>query len=475
MRIISRLARFPTAVRNLRRELKEITSIPDLGRYWIGQLVSQLGSDATSFVLITSVYLETGSLVWFALFFAIDNIPGLFLSPVAGTLVDKYDRRMLHIVGDGGVALVTLATLFLWSTDQLDVTAIFVLILLGSSFEVIQDAAGEAMYQQLVPKDKLVRAGALLDPFDEVLEVVAPALGVTLLAISNAGVVFVLDLLTFVFALWTLFTFRYPERFRNHLTDVDDDEDEHALGSIQFFMQGARYLKGNDVLRFLFNYNVVNDFLSSVILLLAASAALELGGEVVLAAVQSSAGGGAILGMLLIAVFGLFRGEIIRLNVIVPGLIIGTCLLFVPFISTPTALAIAAFVFMLLSAPLDAAIDATFLAGVPKKLIGRVSAVFDVAAGIANLVVLLGIAQLVERVLVPYMAQNPLNLGALGSFGGIDATVDGQLFVIGLAGVGMIVLNLLAIPSKRRLATEKMAKQIETQSLAVKDLASNSE
>lgn len=465
MGIISRLSRVQTAFGYLRTELREIVSIPDLGKYWIGQLVSQIGSGATLFVLMTSVYVETGSLIWFALLFALDNIPALLLSPIAGTLVDKYDRRRLHIIGDGGVALVTLATLYLWSTDQLGVTAIFILILLSASFQVVQNAAGEAMYQQLVPRDKLVRAGALLDPFDELLEVVAPAIGVTLMALTNAGVVFALDLCTFLFALWTLFSLQHPERFRIHMNDQDNEDNEQEAGSVQFFMQGVQHLRHNAGLKFLFGYGLADAFFSSIILLLAATAALELGGEVVLAMVQSSAGAGAILGMLLIVVFGLFRGQVIKQNVIIPGLVIGACLLIVPFMSTPAAVATGAFVFMLLSAPLDAAMDATYLATVPKNLIGRVSAVFDVANGIVNLIVLLGIAQLVERVLVPLLEHNPVQLVGLGGIGGEEAALDAHLLVIGLTGLGVILLNILALLSRSRLVAETAAKEIETRSL----------
>lgn len=456
--------RIVSGSRHIRQELADIAKIPDLGRYWLGQLVSQVGSGATLFVLMAMVYIETESLVLFALLFAIDNLPGLVLAPISGTLVDRYDRRLLHIIGDGGVALVTLAAIVLWSTDNLTVVTIYTLVLASASFEVIQSAASEAMYQELIPKEKLVRVGAVLGPFDEIVEVIAPAIGVLVLALSSAGYVFMLDLVTFMVALWTLFTLKNPQAFRRHLSEANttEDDDGDEQGSVQFFFDGVTHLRKSRGLKFIFSYEVLNDFLSSMVLLMAAAAALELGGEAILASVQGAAGVGAILGMALIALFGLRRGQIIKANVVVPGFIIGACLLFVPLTSSAIALTIGAFVFMLLSAPLDAALNATYLAAVPKKLIGRISAVFEVATGLANLFLLLVVVQLIDKLLVPALARNSLELGWFGSIGGTDAKLDALIITIGIAGVGMLVLNSWALCTQSRTSADELAREIET-------------
>ena len=213
-------------LQSVRGELASLRAIPNLWRYWLGQLASEVGSEATTFVLLTYVYVETGSLVQFALLFALDNVPDLFLTPVAGVLVDRHDRRLLHIVGDGGVALVTVAALGLWAAGGLSVPLVYGLVVAASCFEVIQGAAAEAMYQEMVPPEKLVRTGAVLGTFDEVVEVAGPAIGITLYAVADAGAVFALDLATFAIALYTLATLSQPEVFRAHLSTGTADGDE---------------------------------------------------------------------------------------------------------------------------------------------------------------------------------------------------------------------------------------------------------
>ena len=63
------------------------------GRFWIGQLVSNLGSAMTAFGLGIWVYQETGSALQLALIVAAARVPMLLISPFAGALIDRWDRR----------------------------------------------------------------------------------------------------------------------------------------------------------------------------------------------------------------------------------------------------------------------------------------------------------------------------------------------------------------------------------------------
>ena len=447
--------------------MAEVAALPDLGRYWIGQLVSDIGSEATTFVLLTYVYLETGSLWQFALLFAVDNIPDIVLSPVAGVLVDRYDRRVLHLLGDGGVAVATTVALGLWTFDALTVGWVYALVVVIASFEVLQGAAAEAVYQQLVPPRKLVRAGALLDPVDEVTDMIGPAVGAVLLALAGAGAVFVVDLLTFGVALWTLATLSHPEVFRSHVSasqsdPSDDGDDADHEGSVRFFWQGIRFVFSGPGVRFLFVYGVADSFLFSTVLLMVGVAALEVGQVALLAAVQGAAAIGSVVGIVLVALVGLWRRRVITYNVIGPGFAIGLVLIVVGLVAVGggASLALMAVVVMVLSGPLDAALDAAWLAAVPKHLIGRASAVADVVNGIANLVLLLLVAPLVEFVLAPAMAEGRV---ASSLFGGSPAASAAPLLlVLGLVGVGYVALNVWALLTPARHAADRLAQAVET-------------
>ena len=72
---------------------------------WSGELISAIGSGLTSFGLGIYVYQQTGRVSSTALITLLAFLPSLLLSPIAGVLADRYDRRLLMILGDSLSAL----------------------------------------------------------------------------------------------------------------------------------------------------------------------------------------------------------------------------------------------------------------------------------------------------------------------------------------------------------------------------------
>ena len=79
---------------------------------WTGELVSAIGSGLTSFGLGVYVFQQTGMASATALVTLLAFAPGLILGVPAGVLADRYDRRLLMILGDGLSALGLLFILF---------------------------------------------------------------------------------------------------------------------------------------------------------------------------------------------------------------------------------------------------------------------------------------------------------------------------------------------------------------------------
>ena len=75
---------------------------------WAGQLVSLVGSALTGFALAVWVFQETGSATRLALVLLSTILPGIVLGPLAGALVDRWDRRWAMILSDSGAAVGTL-------------------------------------------------------------------------------------------------------------------------------------------------------------------------------------------------------------------------------------------------------------------------------------------------------------------------------------------------------------------------------
>src|SRR5262245_13739417 len=83
---------------------------------WTGQVISILGSGLTTFAVGIWVYERTKSLTSFGLTILSSTLPSLIITPLAGVLVDYWDRRKLMILSDLGSSLCSLVIILLLLT-----------------------------------------------------------------------------------------------------------------------------------------------------------------------------------------------------------------------------------------------------------------------------------------------------------------------------------------------------------------------
>src|SRR5512137_2551533 len=81
-----------------------------------GQAFSLFGSSLVQFALIWYLTQKTGSATVLATASLFAMLPQILLGPIAGTVVDRGNRRIIMIVSDGMIALSTLGLAYLfWS------------------------------------------------------------------------------------------------------------------------------------------------------------------------------------------------------------------------------------------------------------------------------------------------------------------------------------------------------------------------
>ncbi|GAA6615353.1 MFS transporter [Scytonema sp. NUACC26] len=178
---------------------------------WFGQLVSLLGSGLTGFALSLWVYKSTNSVTQFALLSALTLLPSIIVSPLAGSLGDRWNRRQLIILSDCGAGLSFLSIGLLLFIGQLEVWHIYVATAASSAFGALQWPAYNAVISLLVPPQHLVRANGLFQLGLAVSQLITPALGGFLLVTIQIQGVLILDGITFIFCLVTLLLVRLPK------------------------------------------------------------------------------------------------------------------------------------------------------------------------------------------------------------------------------------------------------------------------
>ena len=117
---------------------------------WTGELISSIGGGLTSFGLGVYVFNETGSAASMALVTLLGFLPTLLLSVPAGVLADRYDRRLLMMIGDGCSALGILYILICMSGGGAGLTQICIGVFVSSVFSALLEPSFRATITDLL-------------------------------------------------------------------------------------------------------------------------------------------------------------------------------------------------------------------------------------------------------------------------------------------------------------------------------------
>ncbi len=266
---------------------------------WAGQMVSLLGSGLTSFALGVWIYQRTDSVLLLGLNMFAYALPQVLLSPLAGALVDRWDRRMAMIVGDAGAGLAVLAVALLYLSGGLAPWNVYICTALLSSFVTLQWPAWSAATTLLVPKQHLGRASGMVQSADAVATLAAPAIAGALYTRTGVGVLVIADAASYLIAIFLMiFLVRVPRPPRSV-------ESRQAPGSLWADMKvGWSFIAARPGLLGLLLFFTVDNFLSTMLMPLLQSMILDGWSPEVFGLASSSMGLGMLAGTLVMSAWG---------------------------------------------------------------------------------------------------------------------------------------------------------------------------
>ncbi len=176
-----------------------------------GQFASLLGTGLTSFALGVYVYQKTGSATAFAMIKLFVSLPKILLAPLAGPIVDRFNRRHVMIASDSLAACSTVLLLVLMQRGEVEVWHVYLVTAIAAVAAPFQEPAYTASITQLVPKDQLMRASGMVRSAFGFQSIFGPLMAGWLLGIIHLDGLVWIDLTTFLFALLTLLLVRIPD------------------------------------------------------------------------------------------------------------------------------------------------------------------------------------------------------------------------------------------------------------------------
>jgi MFS family permease len=178
---------------------------------WVGQFISLLGSGLTSFALSIWVLKHTQSVTQYTLTIVFAGLPGIILAPLAGALVDRWNRKWVLFFCTLGASLTVLVYSLLLSAGQLQVWHIYCGVVFNSIIGTFQWPAYIAAITMLVERKDYGRVNGLLEFGGAATTIAAPAIAGALVHFIGVERILIVDFCTFLVAALALLIVHVPQ------------------------------------------------------------------------------------------------------------------------------------------------------------------------------------------------------------------------------------------------------------------------
>jgi MFS transporter, DHA3 family, macrolide efflux protein len=413
---------------------------------WIGQIVSVLASAMSGFALTIWMYQQTKSATAMGLMQVFYITPFLIMSPIAGVMVDRYNRKVMMMISDLVAVLATAGLFILFALGKLQFWHLYVSAIFYGIGNTFQWPAYSAAISTMIPKEQLGRVNGLMSLMEAGPGVIAPLLAGALLPLITLTGILAIDVVTFFFAVGALAFVHVPQPRQT-------EEGKAARGSmLKEAAFGFRYifarpsLLGLQMVFFFGNLfsGIVGTLLSPMVLARTDQNSLIFG------TVQTAGAIGGIAGGLLMSAWGGFKRRVhgVLAGWIYSG-IIGTCILGLNF-GLPVW--VIGMVLGSLSIPLiNGSNQAIWQSKVAPDLQGRVFSARRMIAWFTNPISPIIGGTLADFVLEPAMQRHGALSGAFGWLVGTGPGAGMGLLII-ICGLAMSLVGLAGyfVPAIRR-------------------------
>jgi len=291
---------------------------------WQGQLVSSFGDSVYDIALGFWILAETGSTAIMGLLMAASVAPRIFLSPIAGTYVDRHDRKRILVITDGirglTITFIGIAALLGFIKVWMVLVGGIVLGVCGSFF----NPAVQSSLPDIVHKEKLVKGNSAISLASSGMDIVGKSAGGFLYQVIGAPLLFLTNGISFLISAVSESYIKIPTVYK----------ETSKTNFIEDLKDGFNYVKGFTGLKYLYvTIAFLNFFavMGLVLLLPYFSAKTYLGPERYGVAMAFSTGG-LFLGFLLLSTIDInkFKKSILFTS---GGMISGLSMGVLPFVS----------------------------------------------------------------------------------------------------------------------------------------------
>ena len=400
-------------------------------KLWLGELISNIGSGMTAFALSVYVYEKTGSVSYISLITLLSFMPSIILSPIGGLLADRYDRRLLMIIGDlfSGLGLVYI----LWNIQagEKSIVPIFVGITFSSIFTSLLEPSYRATLTDILDEENYAKASGLIQVAGSAKYLISPVIAGMILSVADIRVILLLDILTFITTCLMIFLVR---------KSMNSEMQNYKKDSFKGLLEGLFIIKENRGVYSLVIIMFFVCFFMGFIQILIRPMILALSSVKTAGMMESLCAAGLLIGSLWIGIAGIKKNYSKILAVAC-----FFCGIFMSMTGVNENLAIigiSTFLFFSTLPFMNSCADVLVRVSVPNELQGRVW-------GLISLITQMGTvtAYIISGVMADYIFEPMFNKNGIlvENIGMIIGTGKGRGigFMLILSGIGMLIMAIV--------------------------------
>ena len=400
-------------------------------KLWLGELISNIGSGMTAFALSVYVYKKTGSVSYVSLITLLSFMPSIVLSPIGGLLADRYDRRLLMIIGDlfSGLGLVYI----LWNiqAEENSIVPIFVGITFSSIFTSLLEPSYRATLTDILEEENYAKASGLIQVAGSAKYLISPVIAGMILSVADIRVILLLDILTFITTCLMIFLVR---------KSMNSETQNYKKDSFKGLLEGLFIIKENRGVYFLVIIMFFVCFFMGFIQILIRPMILALSSVKTAGMMESLCAVGLLIGSLWIGIAGIKKNY---------SKILAVACFFCGIFMSMTGvnenlniIGISTFLFFSTLPFMNSCADVLVRVSIPNELQGRIW-------GLISLITQMGtvIAYIISGIMADYIFEPMFNKNGLlvKNIGMIIGTGKGRGigFMLILSGMGMLIMAII--------------------------------
>ncbi len=396
-----------------------------------------IGSGLTIFALGVYVYQQTHAVSSYTFILLCVFLPPFILKPFGGILADRYDRRLMMLIGDLGATLGLLFILFMMLKGDIQLWQIYLGIAISSTFSVFQEPAFKALVTDLLPEDQYAKASGLMQLASSAQYLISPFLAGILLTIIDIKFIFTIDISTFLIAsviiIWirkTLGKTKIKQSKQNFIADFKEGIYEFSKN------KGVVWLVGITMI-VLFFVGLLQSLFIPMLLSLTSTKTTGI--------TQSICASGMLIGSLFIGLFGSKSKhvKVLSISLCLAGLFfanigLSTSIIFIIMVG---------FMFFATLPFINTSIEVLIRKNIDNKKQGRVWSIISTITYLGSIVAFVVAGFLADKVFNPLLEVNGKLAGTVGSIIGIGEGRGIGLMLI-VSGIIISFISLLIFRNK---------------------------